>query len=223
VILIVDNYDSFTWNLVQRFGELDPSIRLGEDLLVLRNDEVTAQSARKLAGGCGPSHIVVSPGPCTPAEAGNSSAIIQAFAGRVPVLGVCLGHQCIGDVFGMSVVRHAVPVHGKTAEVEHDGVGIFEGVPSPFTAARYHSLVIKPDSVPALKPGEEGWAVSALARETDERGGERTVVMGLRRVWADDDKAPLIGVQFHPESFLTEEGPRLLANFLAMGRVEFRR
>jgi len=223
LILIVDNYDSFTWNLVQRFGEIDPTIRLGEDLVVLRNDEVTAQSTLELAGGAGPSHVVVSPGPCTPAEAGNSSSIIEALAGRVPVLGVCLGHQCIGDVFGMEVVRHAVPVHGKTAEVEHDGVGIFAGVPSPFTAARYHSLVIRPESVPALAPskggGQEGWAVSAVAREVGEDGRERKVVMGLRRVWsdADADKAPLIGVQFHPESFLTEEGPRLLRNFLAMG------
>jgi anthranilate synthase/aminodeoxychorismate synthase-like glutamine amidotransferase len=205
VILLIDNYDSFTFNLVQRLGELDPSL----DLRVFRNDKITPDEAEAL----GPSHIIVSPGPCTPAEAGNSSDIIQRFAGCVPILGVCLGHQCIGAVHGMTVARHAVPMHGKTSEIHHDAHGLFRALPNPFTATRYHSLVVLPETVP-----QAGWTVSAWTDEKLEDGTTRRVVMGLRRDWPVDSphRAPLEGVQFHPESFLTTEGPRLLANFLAM-------
>ena len=218
VILIIDNYDSFTWNLVQRLGELDRSLQLDRDLVVVRNDRITPAEARALDGGRGPTHVIVSPGPCTPTEAGVSSDIIETFAGVVPILGVCLGHQCIGDRFGMRVVRNVEPVHGKTAQIEHDGLGLFAGVPSPFTAARYHSLIVAADSVPRSTQGEDGWRVSAWVDETADDGSERRIVMGLRRLWADAGKAPLEGVQFHPESFLTDEGPTLLANFLAMGQ-----
>jgi para-aminobenzoate synthetase component 2 len=217
MILLIDNYDSFTWNLVQRLGELDPTLDIGRDLLVVRNDKITPDQAERLDDGRGPSHVIISPGPCTPAEAGVSSAIIERFAGRVPVLGVCLGHQCIGALHGMTVARHALPMHGKTSPIHHDGRGVFRGLPSPFTGTRYHSLVVLADTVPARRPGEDGWEVSAWTDEDDGRGGRRRVVMGLRRVWKDEGRAPLEGVQFHPESFLTEEGPRLLANFLATG------
>lgn len=218
MILLIDNYDSFTWNLVQRLGELDPSLDPDRDLLVVRNDKITPDEAERLDGGRGPSHVIISPGPCTPAEAGVSSAMIDRFAGRVPVLGVCLGHQCIGAMHGMTVARHAVPMHGKTSEVHHDGRGVFRGLADPFTATRYHSLVVLADSVPPAAAGEDGWAVSAWTDEAGEDGSVRRVVMGLRRVWKDPAKQPLEGVQFHPESFLTVEGPRLLANFLAMGQ-----
>lgn len=213
LILLIDNYDSFTWNLVQRLGELDPSLELGRDLVVVRNDKITPDEAERLDGGRGPSRIIISPGPCTPSEAGVSSAIIERFAGRVPILGVCLGHQCIGALHGMTVARHAVPMHGKTSPISHDGRGVFAGLSSPFTATRYHSLVVLANTVPAAVPGQDGWAVSAWTDEADG-DGKRRVVMGLRRVWADPSKSPLEGVQFHPESFLTEEGPRLLRNFL---------
>lgn len=217
MILLIDNYDSFTWNLVHRLGELDPTLEVGRDLLVVRNDRITPDEAERLDGGRGPSHVVISPGPCSPKEAGVSSAIIERFAGRVPVLGVCLGHQCIGALHGMTVARHAVPVHGKTSPIRHDGRGVFRGLPNPFTATRYHSLVVLPESIPPSGPGRDGWEVSAWTDEDDGSGGVRRVVMGLRRTWADPAKHPLEGVQFHPESFLTVDGPRLLANFLGMG------
>lgn len=220
MILVVDNYDSFTWNLVQRIGELDPSIVLDRDLVVVRNDRISPDEAGALDSGRGPSHVVISPGPCTPREAGVSAAIIDRFAGRVPVLGVCLGHQCMADMHGLPVERHAVLMHGKTSDIEHDGRGIFAGLPSPFTATRYHSLVVPGSAWPDPPgPGEDGWEVSAWCHEAD---GSR-VIMGLRRVWGEPtrpdgrDKQPLDGVQFHPESFMTLEGPKLLANFLAMG------
>jgi anthranilate synthase/aminodeoxychorismate synthase-like glutamine amidotransferase len=219
VILLIDNYDSFTWNLVQRLGEVEPSLQLDRDLIVARNDKITPDEAERIDGGRGPSHVIISPGPCSPGEAGVSSAIIERFAGRVPVLGVCLGHQCIGALHGMTVARHPIPMHGKTSGIAHDGRGVFEGLSNPFTATRYHSLVVLASSVPAARPGEDGWAVSAWTDEDDGRGGTRRVVMGLRRLWADAGRAPLEGVQFHPESFLTEEGPRLLRNFLEMGAV----
>ena len=222
MILLVDNYDSFTWNLVQRFGELDPSIELDRDLVVARNDRITPDEAAALDGGRGPSHVVISPGPCTPNEAGISAAIIERFAGRVPILGVCLGHQCMADMHGLSVERHAVLMHGKTSAVTHDGKGLFEGVPSPFTATRYHSLVVPESSWPdAPAAGSDGWTVTAWCPDPGNESAR--VIMGLRRVWADNawpdgsPKQPLEGVQFHPESFMTTEGPRLLANFLAMG------
>jgi anthranilate synthase/aminodeoxychorismate synthase-like glutamine amidotransferase len=222
VILLIDNYDSFTWNLVQRFGELDPTIELDRDLVVVRNDRITPEEAAALDGGRGPSHVVVSPGPCTPREAGVSAAIIGRFAGRVPVLGVCLGHQCLADMHGLPVERHPVLMHGKTSAVSHDGQGVFEGLSNPFTATRYHSLVVPEAAWPTdPSPGTDGWAVTAWCPDPGNESAR--VIMGLRRVWGEPSwpdgspKQPLEGVQFHPESFMTTEGPRLLANFLAMG------
>ncbi len=207
MILLIDNYDSFTWNLVQRIGELDASI----DLRVVRNDKIDADEAVRAK----PSHIIVSPGPCTPHEAGVSNDIIRRFAGKVPILGVCLGHQCIGFTSGMTVARAQCVMHGKVSAIHHDGRGIFEGLSNPFIATRYHSLVVLPETVPP-----SGWEVSAWTMEDDEHspGGKRKVVMGLRRKWDDPTAQPLEGVQFHPESFLTVEGPWMLANFLGLRR-----
>jgi len=220
VILLIDNYDSFTWNLVQRLGELDPSLEPVRDLIVARNDEITPEAAAALDGGRGPSHVIISPGPCTPREAGISAAVIRRFEGVVPVLGVCLGHQTLADAAGMTVSQHRVPVHGKTSMVHHDGEGIFQGLRDPFEATRYHSLVVLEETIPPPPPpGEAGWGVSAWTTEEDEAGRACRVVMGLRRVWGKGEagRAAVDGVQFHPESFLTREGPRLLANFLRSG------
>ncbi|MCB9840305.1 MAG: aminodeoxychorismate/anthranilate synthase component II [Phycisphaeraceae bacterium] len=218
MILLIDNYDSFTWNLVQRLGELDPTLEPGRDLVVVRNDRIQPGEAEALDAGRGPSHVIISPGPGTPKEAGVSAAMIAHFAGRVPVLGVCLGHQCLGDMHGMAVSRHAIQVHGKTSPVHHDGAGVFSGLPVPFDATRYHSLVVPVDAVPETPVGgADSWAISAWTTDRLDDGREVRVVMGLRRVWADAGKAPLEGVQFHPESFLTSHGPGLLANFLRMG------
>jgi len=218
VILLIDNYDSFTWNLVHRLGEVDPTLEIGRDLVVRRHDEITPEQAEVLDGGRPPSHIVISPGPCTPKEAGISGAMIGHFGGRVPVLGVCLGHQCIADLHGMRVVRHETPMHGKTSQISHDGLGIFEGLENPFCAMRYHSLVIDAASMPEPpQEGQDGWVVSAWCEDSLADGRKVRVVMGLRRVWQDGSKAPLVGVQFHPESFMTPSGYRLLANFLRMG------
>jgi anthranilate synthase/aminodeoxychorismate synthase-like glutamine amidotransferase len=193
VILLIDNYDSFTFNLVQRFGEIDRTL----DVRVVRNDRITADEALALK----PSHLVISPGPCTPKEAGVSAELIQRFRGRVPILGVCLGHQTIGDCHGMLVRRNDEPVHGKTSEIHHDGRGLFAGMSNPFVATRYHSLVVDPATV------HPDFEVTAWTAKNE--------IMGLR--WkAPADASPLEGVQFHPESFLTVEGPKLLANFLAM-------
>jgi anthranilate synthase/aminodeoxychorismate synthase-like glutamine amidotransferase len=190
MLLIIDNYDSFTYNLVQRFGELDPAI----DLRVFRNDSITPDQVAEL----NPTHLVISPGPCTPREAGVSNKVIERFAATVPLLGVCLGHQCIGQVFGGEVVRNYRLMHGKTSLIHHDGHGVFQGLPNPFEATRYHSLVIRRDSF-----HHPDFTITAWTEE-----GE---IMGVRhRTW------PLHGVQFHPESFLTLEGPRLLRNFLEM-------
>lgn len=206
MILLIDNYDSFTWNLVQRIGELDASL----DIRVERNDRISVEEAETL----GPSHIIVSPGPCSPTEAGISNQIITHFAGRVPLLGVCLGHQCIGHTHGMIVRRHARIMHGKTSEIHHDGRGLFAGLPNPFTATRYHSLVVLRETIPS-----EGWEVSAWTTDTLDDGSTAEVVMGLRRTGLPGE-APLDGLQFHPESFLTTEGPRLFANFLGLsGKV----
>ena len=185
-ILVVDNYDSFTYNLVQYLGQL------GCELTVVRNDrfelaDVTAMN---------PDGIVVSPGPCTPAEAGQSVPLIREFAGRIPILGVCLGHQAIGEAFGASVEPARVLMHGKTSRISHDGQGLYEGLPQPLTVTRYHSLVVR-----NLPPELEVTA-------TVEEGGEE-VVMGLKH-----RDLPVYGVQFHPESILTEGGHRLLRNFL---------
>ena len=217
MILLIDNYDSFTWNLVQRLGEIDRTLVPDRDLVVVRNDEIGVGGIERLDGGRGPSHILISPGPCTPKEAGVSSAVIGAFAGRLPILGVCLGHQCMADLHGMTVGRHPVLMHGKTSPIRHDGRGIYEGVSNPATVARYHSLVVARDTVPA-GPDAAGdcWEVSSWC--TDVVGGVETeVVMGLRRIWADPSRAPLEGVQFHPESFMTPEGPLMLWNFLRQG------
>ena len=203
MILLIDNYDSFTWNLVQRIGEMDPSA----PLRVIRNDEMTADAVAALA----PGWIILSPGPGTPDDSGVCRDVIARLGGRVPILGVCLGHQCIGAVHGMEVVRHTRIMHGKTSAIHHDGRGVFEGLPTPFTATRYHSLVVPRASVPA-----EGWAVSAWTTDRLETGESVEVVMGLRREWPDAGAAPLEGVQFHPESFLTGEGSPLLANFLGL-------
>ena len=184
-VLLIDNYDSFVWNLAQALGAL------GAEPVVVRNDAV--DPARLAADP--PDRVVVSPGPRGPADAGATVAVIRALAGRVPVLGVCLGHQCIAEAFGARVVRAPRPRHGKTSEIRHDGLGVLRGVPSPMPAARYHSLAVEESSLPACL------AVSARS--------EDGVVMGLRhRGWAVE------GVQFHPESFLTPAGPALLRNFL---------
>jgi anthranilate synthase/aminodeoxychorismate synthase-like glutamine amidotransferase len=194
VLVIIDNFDSFTYNLVQRFGEIDGSLTIR----VFRNDAIDVAALAGLA----PTHIVVSPGPCTPREAGISNAVLEAFGPTTPTLGVCLGHQCIGHVFGGEVVRNSRVMHGKTSPIHHDGRGVFAGLSNPFDATRYHSLVIRRESF--TNPDFE---ISAWTEE-----GE---IMGVRhKTW------PLHGVQFHPESFLTAEGPTLLANFLAMRRVD---
>ena len=195
MILLIDNYDSFTYNLVQRIGELDAT----RELRVLRNDKITVDDALAMR----PSHVIVSPGPCTPREGGVSNDIIHAFAGRTPLLGVCLGHQCIGHCYGMKVVRNYRLMHGKTSPVHHDGRTIFEGLSNPFTATRYHSLTIDPASF-----DEERFERSAWTAE-----GEIMAMRAKPGVFGD---APVEGVQFHPESFLTEEGPQLLANFLGL-------
>ena len=188
-ILVLDNYDSFTYNLVQRLGELDPAV----DLRVFRNDRITVDEVEAL----GPSHIIISPGPCTPREGGISNDVIRRFAGKAPLLGVCLGHQCIGYAFGADVVRADRLMHGKTSMIHHDGRTIFEGVTNPFEATRYHSLIIRRGTLSA------DFEVTAWTDEDE--------IMGVRhRQW------PLEGVQFHPESFLTLDGPRILKNFLRL-------
>jgi len=187
MLLLIDNYDSFTYNLVQYFGEL------GEEIKVVRNDKISVDEARALR----PDRIVISPGPCTPKEAGVSIPLIQAMAGVVPMLGVCLGHQSIGAAFGGDVVRAGRLMHGKTSMIQHDGKTIFAGLPNPFEATRYHSLIVKRETLPACLE------ISAETRE-----GE---IMGLRH-----REFPIEGVQFHPESILTTAGKQLLANFLAM-------
>ena len=207
MILVIDNYDSFTYNLVQRIGELGVHGPTGQppEMHVARNDKITVDEARELQ----PSRVIVSPGPCTPLEAGVSCEIVREFAGVVPVLGVCLGHQSIGHCFDMHVDRHRKLMHGKTSEIHHDGRGIFEGLSNPFTATRYHSLIVTADSV-----DHERFEVSAWTEDDGEQ-----IVMGLRArpgVLGASREAPLDGVQFHPESFLTTEGPRLLANFLGL-------
>jgi anthranilate synthase/aminodeoxychorismate synthase-like glutamine amidotransferase len=190
MILLIDNYDSFTYNLVQRLGELNPNL----DLRVFRNDEITPERVAELK----PERIIISPGPCTPREAGISNDVIRRFAPEVPTLGVCLGHQCIGHVFGGEVIRNYRIMHGKTSPIFHDGEGLFKGLSNPFEATRYHSLVIKRESFT-----NPDFVITAWTEE-----GE---IMGVRhRSW------PLHGVQFHPESFLTAEGPRLLQNFVEL-------
>lgn len=192
VIVIIDNYDSFTYNLVHRFGEIgleQPALR--HEIVVHRNDAITVDQIEALR----PTHIVISPGPCTPNESGISNDVIRHFHTRVPILGVCLGHQCIGHVFGATVTRAERIMHGKTSEVFHDGRTLYAGLPNPFTATRYHSLAIVHSTLP------DDFEVSAWTEQNE--------CMGVRH-----KVHPLEGVQFHPESFLTPCGTQLLANFL---------
>jgi para-aminobenzoate synthetase component 2 len=188
MILLIDNYDSFTYNLAQILGQL------GQELVVRRNDRITLDEIAALR----PERIVISPGPCTPREAGISVELIRRFAGEMPILGVCLGHQAIGEAFGGRVIRAPHLMHGKTSEIRHDGKTVFRGLPRPFTATRYHSLMVERRTLPRCL------AVSAEA--------EDGVIMGLRH-----REYPVEGVQFHPESVLTAPGPQLLQNFLRLG------
>ena len=196
MIVLIDNYDSFTYNLVQRLGELDGSL----ELQVFRNDQVTIAQLEALQ----PTHLIVSPGPCTPNEAGISVECISYFSGNFPILGVCLGHQSIGQAFGATIVRAPRLMHGKTDQIEHDGRGIFAGLPNPMTATRYHSLVIDPPTLP------DTFEVSAWSSTPE---GELEI-MGIRH-----RSLPIVGVQFHPESFLCADGHQLLQNFLQMQAV----
>jgi len=191
MIVIVDNYDSFTYNLVQRIGELGRD----DEIHVLRNDCIAPDAVE---AELHPTHLIISPGPCTPNEAGFSCEFVRHFHGKVPILGVCLGHQCIGQVFGGRIVRAGRLMHGKTSEIKHDGKTIFAGLPNPFTATRYHSLTVDPAGLD--KDFEQtAWTV------------DRNELMGIR-----SKTHPTEGVQFHPESFLTEVGHEMLANFLKL-------
>ncbi|MBU1187616.1 MAG: aminodeoxychorismate/anthranilate synthase component II [Gammaproteobacteria bacterium] len=194
MILMIDNYDSFTYNLVQYLGEL------GAEVKTVRNDALDVAAIEALQ----PNAIVLSPGPCTPNEAGISMAVIRHFAGQLPILGVCLGHQAIGQVFGGDVVRAGQLMHGKTSAIHHDGQGVFSGLPSPYTATRYHSLVVARDTLP------DCLQISAWTQTAD---GEMEEIMGFRHRQLDVE-----GVQFHPESILTEHGHKLLQNFLERSR-----
>jgi anthranilate synthase component 2 len=187
MVFVLDNYDSFTYNLVQYMGEL------GAEMTIRRNDELTVDEVETLA----PERVLLSPGPCTPQEAGISIDLIQRFAGKVPILGVCLGHQAIGAAFGGDVVRAPKLMHGKTSEVEHDGKTIFTGIDSPMTCTRYHSLIVSDQNLPA--------DLEVSARTADG------TIMGLRH-----RQYPVEGVQFHPESVLTDDGKRLIKNFLEL-------
>jgi len=188
MLLMIDNYDSFTYNIVQYFG------MLGEEVVVKRNDEIDLDGIAAL----GPERLVISPGPCTPNEAGISVAAIKKFAGKMPILGVCLGHQSIGAAFGATIVRAERIMHGKTSAVEHDGRDLFTGIENPFTATRYHSLVIAPETLPA--------ELKVTARACDDQE-----IMGVRHT-----EYPIWGIQFHPESILTEAGMAILKNFLSL-------
>lgn len=190
MLLMIDNYDSFTYNLVQYFGEL------GVEVQVARNDEISVDEIAQLA----PQYLVISPGPCTPHEAGISVASIQAFAGKIPILGVCLGHQSIGQAFGGKIVHASQIMHGKTSDVQHQQQGVFKDLPQPFQATRYHSLVVEQKGLP------DCLEVTAW---TETENGEMDEIMGLRH-----KSLPIEGVQFHPESILTEHGHQLLQNFL---------
>lgn len=187
MLLVIDNYDSFTYNLVQYLGEL------GADIRVFRNDKITVDEIDRL----NPRKLVISPGPCTPAEAGISVATIERFSGRIPILGVCLGHQSIGQAFGGRVIRAPRLLHGKVSDIHHDGRTLFRDLPSPFVATRYHSLIVERETLP------ECLDISAWTEDNDN------VIMGLRH-----RDHPTEGVQFHPESILTAEGKRILNNFL---------
>ena len=191
MLLMIDNYDSFTFNVVQYLMEL------GEDVVVWRNDEISVDEIIKAA----PEKIVISPGPCTPNEAGISLEVIERLAGSIPILGICLGHQSIGQAFGGHIIRAPKVMHGKLSAIHHSGVGVFEGLPSPYQATRYHSLVIDPSTLP------ESLEVTAW---TEDESGELDAIMGVRH-----RSHSVEGVQFHPESILSEHGHALLKNFLA--------
>ena len=193
MILMIDNYDSFTYNLVQYLGEL------GEQLVVKRNDAMTLKEVKRLQ----PSSIVISPGPGRPSDAGISNELIKTFAGQIPILGVCLGHQCIGEVFGGDVVRAKRPMHGKTSKIYHTKTTLFTGLPSPFEATRYHSLIVKRETLPSV--------LTVTAWTSDKE------IMGLQH-----RRFPVYGVQFHPESILTSVGKDILRNFLKLSHA-FRR
>jgi anthranilate synthase/aminodeoxychorismate synthase-like glutamine amidotransferase len=195
MVFVLDNYDSFTYNLVQYLGEL------GADVEVRRNDELTVEEVEALK----PERILLSPGPCTPGEAGILIPLIRHMAGKVPILGVCLGHQAIGEAFGGQVVRARSLMHGKTSPVDHDGKGIFAGLSTPLTCTRYHSLIVAEDSLPK--------ELEITARTPEANGGKKgaSVIMGLRH-----RTLPVEGVQFHPESVLTEGGHQMIRNFLGM-------
>lgn len=190
MLLMIDNYDSFTYNLVQYFGELGITVH------VVRNDQLTVTEITRYA----PQYLVISPGPCTPTEAGISLPAISAFAGKIPILGVCLGHQSIGQAFGGQIVHARQVMHGKTSPIHHRGTGLFHGLANPFTATRYHSLVIARDSVPDCLE---------ITAWTETPSGELDEIMGVQH-----KTLPVYGVQFHPESILTEQGHDLLKNFL---------
>lgn len=194
MIFVLDNYDSFTFNLVQRLGEIDPSL----EIEVRRNDQTSLAEIARLS----PERIIISPGPCTPNEAGLSRDVVREFGPQLPLLGVCLGHQCIADVYGGKVVRADRLMHGKVSQIHHADDPLFAGLGNPFTATRYHSLVVPADSLPDGEFEVTAW--------TDDADHPREI-MGLRH-----QQHPIMGVQFHPESFLTEGGTRLLQNFLAM-------
>jgi anthranilate synthase/aminodeoxychorismate synthase-like glutamine amidotransferase len=196
MVFVLDNYDSFTYNLVQYLGEL------GADVIVRRNDELTVEEVEALK----PDRILLSPGPCTPGEAGILVPLIRHMAGKAPILGVCLGHQAIGEAFGGEVVRASHLMHGKTSAVDHDSKGIFAGLPTPLTCTRYHSLIVAENSLPA--------ELTVTARSAESNGASSrasTVIMGLRH-----RMLPIEGVQFHPESVLTEGGHEMIRNFLEM-------
>ncbi|HMM87396.1 aminodeoxychorismate/anthranilate synthase component II [Azohydromonas sp.] len=195
MLLMIDNYDSFTYNLVQYFGEL------GEPVRVFRNDEITLEGIAEL----NPEQLVLSPGPCSPAQAGICVEAVRAFTGRIAILGVCLGHQCIGAALGGRIVRAGRQMHGKTSSVTHDGQGLFDGLPNPFTVIRYHSLAIERATLPDVL------AITAASEDAE--------IMGVRHRELAGSATPLEGVQFHPESILTEHGHALLRNFLRASRV----
>lgn len=193
MIVLIDNYDSFTYNLVQRIGEIDPSL----DLQVFRNDRITPDEIAQLQ----PTHLIISPGPCTPNEAGISVECVKQFAGRIPLLGVCLGHQSIGQAFGAKIVRARRLMHGKTDQIHHDDRGLFQGLENPLQATRYHSLAIAAETLP------KEFEICAWSCEPD---GHREIMAIRHR------ELPLFGWQFHPESFLTDVGVQLLEHFLAV-------
>jgi anthranilate synthase/aminodeoxychorismate synthase-like glutamine amidotransferase len=193
MIVVVDNYDSFTYNLVQRLGEIDAAL----DVRVYRNDQISTDAISSAK----PTHLIISPGPCTPSEAGISCECVTRLAGKIPLLGVCLGHQSIGQALGGTIVRAGRLMHGKTDEIFHDNRDLFASLPNPFVATRYHSLVIKPDTLPADLE---------MCAWSDEPGGYREIMAVRHR------RFPLWGVQFHPESFLTDCGTEILRRFLAV-------